>query len=234
MRKTILFIFFLQAISVFAQKNWTDAKGLKQGVWEKTYESGKVRYRGQFKDDVPFGKFEYYYESGAGLMSTVSYRGTSGVGYAVAYHRNGQKMAEGLYNDQRKDSTWTYYDEAGVLTQREQFELGTQTGRQITYYENGAVAEIIEFQNGVEHGLWLRKWSDGKQRTNGTFEAGHLEGDCKYFDEAGKLIAKGKYHNGLKHESWYYIENGEVVRMEVYRYGKLESETVYKDEQTEE
>jgi antitoxin component YwqK of YwqJK toxin-antitoxin module len=232
--KNILFAtLFLLSFSSKAQLNYTDAQGHKQGQWVKTYESGKKRYEGMFKNDIPVGHFKYYFEGEGGMMSEIMYRGTTGTGYAKAYHRNGVVQAEGIYRNQLKDSTWTYYDLQGVLTQREDFKGGELHGDQITYYENGAVAERISYEYGIEQGAWLRKWEDGTLRTKGTFEDGQLEGECKYFDEEGKLIAKGNYHNNKKHETWYYFEDNKVVRKETYRYGTLTGETLYNEESEE-
>ena len=44
--------------------NQTDVDGDKQGVWTKSYKNGKVRYKGQFKNNKPFGLFYYYQISG--------------------------------------------------------------------------------------------------------------------------------------------------------------------------
>ena len=114
--KFILFIFFLGFYAI-GQNNHTDALGKKQGVWEKKYVSGKTRYTGTFKDDMPIGTFTYYFEREGGVMSEVTYRKYSGVGYAQTFQRSGVREAEGIYNKQVKDSTWTYYSRAGVLTQ---------------------------------------------------------------------------------------------------------------------
>ena len=227
MKKILTSLILLFSLVSMAQVNHTDAKGRKQGAWVKTYESGKKRYEGAFKDDVPVGHFIYYYEGEGGIMSEIFYRGITGTGYAKAYHRNGMVQAEGIYKNQLKDSTWTYYDPKGVLTQREDFKGGELHGDQITYYESGNVAERITYEYGAEQGAWMRKWEDGTMRTKGNYVNGQLEGECKYFDEEGKLLAKGEYHHNKKHKTWYYFEDNKVVRKEEYRYGTLEGETVY-------
>jgi len=52
---------------------------------------------------IPVGTFTYYFEREGGKMSEISYRGTTGVGYAKLYHRSGSLQAEGLiYNAQVK------------------------------------------------------------------------------------------------------------------------------------
>ena len=42
--------------------------------------------------------------------------------------------------------------------------------------------------------------------------------------------AKGVYKRDKKHGSWYYFEENKVERKEDYRYGELESETIYDTE----
>ena len=67
--KYFIFLFFAWPVFRFSSlaqgsNNITDAKGFKQGKWVGTFESGKTRYEGSFKDNLPFGTFVYYYESG--------------------------------------------------------------------------------------------------------------------------------------------------------------------------
>jgi antitoxin component YwqK of YwqJK toxin-antitoxin module len=227
MKKILTILIAISSLSIYAQGNFTDASGKKQGKWVKKYESGKTRYTGTFKNDVPVGTFTYYFEREGGKMSEISYRGITGVGYAKLYHRSGVLQAEGIYNAQLKDSTWTYYSRSGVLTQREDYKMGVLEGKQLTYWENGRVSQRIDFVGDEENGSWIRKWDNGTMRTKGTYEEGQLEGECKFFDEEGKLIAKGPYHNGKKHGTWYYFEENKVILKELYRYGTLESETKY-------
>src|SRR6056300_447001 len=105
MKKIFTVLFALFSLSICAQGNLTDSSGKKQGKWVKKYESGKTRYTGTFKNDIPVGTFIYYFEREGGKMSEISYRGTTGVGYAKLYHRSGVLQAEGVYNAQVKDST---------------------------------------------------------------------------------------------------------------------------------
>jgi antitoxin component YwqK of YwqJK toxin-antitoxin module len=92
------------------------------------------------------------------------------------------------------------------------------------------LAEKKTFKNGAQEGVWLRKWEDGKLRTKGIYVDDQLNGECTYFDEEGKLLAKGVYKRDKKHGSWYYFEENKVERKEDYRYGELESETIYDTE----
>ena len=66
MRISLLFLSCLHVVAASAQPgadapNVTDAKGLKQGEWSRTWhDSQQVRYTGRFVDDVPVGTFTYY------------------------------------------------------------------------------------------------------------------------------------------------------------------------------
>ena len=60
-----VFLFILLPFLTFAQINQKDAKGRKQGVWQKNYPNSSVLiYKGQCKDDVPVGEFTYYDPTG--------------------------------------------------------------------------------------------------------------------------------------------------------------------------
>ena len=227
MKKLLLLFALFTGLAALAQVNQSDTKGLNQGKWVKKYESGKKRYEGYFKNNIPVGTFIYYFEREGGIMSEIAYRGETGVGFAKAYHTNGIIQAEGLYKNQFRDSTWRYYDKQGTLTQSEEYAAGVLQGAQVTYYESGKLAEKKIFENGAQEGVWLRKWEDGKLRTKGLYENDKLNGECTYYDEVGKLLAKGSYKNDKKHGAWYYFEKNKVILKEEYRYGQLESETTY-------
>ena len=187
MKKLLLLFALFTGFAAVAQVNHTDQKGLKQGKWVKTYESGKKRYEGYFKNNVPVGTFTYYFEREGGIMSEINYRGETGIGFANAFHTNGTLQAEGLYRNQLRDSTWRYFDKQGVLTQSEVFSAGVLDGAQVTYYENGKIAEKKIYEKGALEGIWLRKWEDGTLRTKGLYKEGKLNGECTYYNEESKL-----------------------------------------------
>ena len=60
MKKILLFLFCIPFITVAQKVNQTDDYGNKQGVWTKSYKNGKVRYKGQFKNNKHIGLFYYY------------------------------------------------------------------------------------------------------------------------------------------------------------------------------
>ena len=142
--KAIVIIFLLVSSSVllFGQSapdtiNRTDSKGRKQGVWKKTHPQNTVyQYVGQFKDDKPYGTFKYYYEDGA-LKSIVKFSNSGMLARSVSFWENGRVMSKGNYINQKKDSTWIYYDQYGYLNLAEQYSIGKLDGWRVVYYQLG-------------------------------------------------------------------------------------------------
>ena len=55
---------FVSTILYSQQKNIIDHNNLKQGEWHKKYQNGSLKYKGQFKDGIPYGTFLHYYNTG--------------------------------------------------------------------------------------------------------------------------------------------------------------------------
>src|SRR5690554_1764970 len=83
---------------LFSQLNQVDEKGRKQGVWMKTYDDDHdlIRYKGQFKDNRPVGKFIYYYPNGK-VRSIINHDENSNRSEAYFYHLNEKLIAHGIY-----------------------------------------------------------------------------------------------------------------------------------------
>ena len=64
MKSFFIVILIIPFISIGQTINIIDDQGKKQGSWYKYYNNGNIKYKGQFKDDVPQGLFFYYYNSG--------------------------------------------------------------------------------------------------------------------------------------------------------------------------
>ena len=83
------------------QLNFTDSKGLKQGLWRKTNELGQLKYEGSFKDGKPIGHFTYYYPGGQKKAET-NYANNGTLARTVLYHEVGGVKAKGNYLNEIK------------------------------------------------------------------------------------------------------------------------------------
>lgn len=230
MRLLILFIALFVTTSFLGQGdiNKKDSKGRKQGEWVTYYEnSTNIKYVGTFKDDIPVGKFKFYYPDG-GLKGINEYRNNGKDSYAVMYHPNKKVMSFGKYVDKKKDSTWVYYDEDENLSLTENYTNGELDGKQITYYPKGEfdkqprVLEITTYKNGLKHGDWAQYYKNGQKLSEGTYDIGDFVGKVIYYHSNGEKNHVHNYKNGVKHGFCYtYDKSGDEVGKVYYWKGRL-------------
>ena len=217
-----LFTLFLLFFSLFgdAQINQTDAKGRKQGAWEKNYANNSLRFKGQFKDDIPFGSFQYYHPNGQ-KRAVNTYRKSSGVCFSMQYDEEGRLIAKGKYIVEKKDSVWNFYDAKGILISTETYQLDQKKGLSKTYFDNGKVAEEMSFVEEKREGVWIQRIEDGTAVAKAHYIGGVLNGDAKYWDTSGTPVASGMYTNGLQHKTWIeYNSEGRPSVYVKYHWGK--------------
>jgi antitoxin component YwqK of YwqJK toxin-antitoxin module len=125
--------------------NQVDNRGQKMGQWQGYYEDGKVRYTGQFRNDRPYGTFNYYYPSGK-LRATNTFSVNGRVAHNKTFFEDGKIMAQGKYVAQKKDSTWCYYsDISGTLISEEEYTNDLLHGSLRNYFpENGQLSETCQ------------------------------------------------------------------------------------------
>lgn len=223
---------FLMLISSFCfSQNKVDANGKKQGAWSKLYKGTKIaEYKGQFKDDLPVGKFTYYYASGK-VKAIIMHQEGSTRSAAVYYHETGAIMSKGIYKNLKKDSIWLNYGPSGRLSVSETYVNDVLHGKRIVYivpedpsdfsqrisivsfYVNGLLeGDYLEyFDNGGlyvkgkylknrKEGLWEIYHLNGKIRSRENYTLGSRNGWCFAFDEQGKEVAKAYFSFGERLE----------------------------------
>jgi antitoxin component YwqK of YwqJK toxin-antitoxin module len=207
-------------VVVFAQdENKTDAKGRKTGKWKVKYENGITRYIGEFKEGKPIGEFKYYYESGE-LKSVVKFKSDGKTSYGTFYHseeNGGKKMSEGKYINQKKDSTWTYYDSGGALTYTQEYKDDLEHGKKFIYYVSGKKSEAFTYVNGKKEGDWAQYFEKGTKRASGKYVNDMLHGKLIYYhSSSGKSEQEIMYKNGVVHGlTSAYDEDGNLLK-EIY------------------
>jgi len=224
-RNFLLLLFLNFSVLSFGQDtlNLTDVRGLKQGLWKKTDTSGRKIYIGQFKDGIPYGYFYYYYPDGK--MKTESRISAGGKkARTVSYYTNGKKMAAGNYLNEKKDSTWQFFNETdGSLVAEEWYRLGIKDGPSKTYYPDGRIAESLTWKNGLKTGPWEQYYSDGKIKFRGSFLNNEKTSTFSAFGLSGQVMFTGQYSKGHQEGQWlYYDEKGKIIKKEFYKAGILE------------
>jgi antitoxin component YwqK of YwqJK toxin-antitoxin module len=130
----------------------TFQEGKRQGQAINYDEAGKKISVWQFKDDVPEGKWMWFYPDGNPLkLETFGSGYVSDIGEAIEpvearedeatltagikqgewkwWYPGGQIGIEGQYAGDAMDGTWTYYDRDGQVTETRQYKAGEQLNK---------------------------------------------------------------------------------------------------------
>jgi antitoxin component YwqK of YwqJK toxin-antitoxin module len=205
---------------VVLAQNKTDENGLKQGVWVKKDDKGNVRYRGQFKDDHPYGKFKYYGDDGS--IVTIMEFISPDTALATHYHPNQLKAAYGYYVNKQKEGVWRFYDRKGILLSVEEYKNGKKHGNYKVYNLDGSLSRETTFVNGVENGYRKTYNANGDLLTEGNYKDGVMDGVQKIYKD-GQLNIIGAYQHAVRDGEWkYYDESGNLIKTEVYKLGILQ------------
>jgi antitoxin component YwqK of YwqJK toxin-antitoxin module len=229
MRAQILIYFVLTIYSsLFAQFNQTDSNRRKQGSWQKLYSNSEVlQYKGQFRDDKPYGTFTYYFPSGQ-IKATIEHDTDGHHSRAFFYFENKMLMTEGFYLDQKKDSTWVNYNEQGLVIGVESFKNDKLNGKKIIYYLDGQIEteklnplSVANYKNDTLNGEYKEFFSTGKLKLIGQYKYGKLFGELKEYYPNGSLFKVSKFKEDRLH-GWCttYSNDAEEITKFFYQYGE--------------
>lgn len=244
MKKLIALLCCLLTMTLYAQVDTTginksDSKGRKQGVWKK-YENGKLVYEGQFKDNVPYGTFKYYFTNGK-LKSVSEFQQGVHKVKSTIYHENGKVASEGLFIDQIKDGVWNYYAKNGQLITIENYALGKRTGEWKTFSVEGNLLEETHYLNDKLNGVHKTYYTDGNVSLEETYLEGQRNGRCTSYLPKNVMSSTGEYLKGQRIGEWHYYDpkgkirtteehkNNRIVKTYIYLYVKGQAQKVNQD-----
>ena len=225
----ILLISLVCSTALWSQQmNVTDAKGKKQGPWQKTYpKSVALEYKGQFKDDKPVGTFYYYYPS-TKLKAIIKHDENSTRSACIMYHDNGVMIAQGIYRNQQKDSVWTHYGPSGRLSFKETYKGGKLNGLKTVYYvpedpndKSQRIARTENYVNDQLEGEFVEYFDVGGVKSKGMYQAGKPIGLLVINHPNGKPMIHERYKYGNRH-GWCiaFNENGVETGRKYFKFGQ--------------
>jgi len=214
-------------------QNQRDEQGRRQGSWQGTYPSGRVRYQGQFIDDRPTGTFRYFHNDGS-LRAELFHTPGNDTVSAVYFHRNRQRMALGQFVNNQRVGPWRFFSDMGVKLAENNYENGALQGKSVTFFPGGAIAETVEYMHNEKDGAWIQYFEDGSIRLTTTYSQDKLNGPFKLFNQNGKLLLEATYCKSLPDGTWkFFSDQGELEKEAVYKAGALVYETIYIERETE-
>jgi uncharacterized protein len=171
------------------------------------------------------------------------------VGRWLHLHMNGEKSAEGLYNQAGvKVGIWKYYRDNGKAKSVENMDTGEVTvysekgvkaehfflkndkieGQAETFYRNGERSSLIPYVAGVRDGKQTDYHENGIVAATYSYTQGKINGPYESFHPNGKLrirsTFKDDYYNG-KYEAYY--SNGALSSTGQYAEGREVGEWKY-------
>jgi antitoxin component YwqK of YwqJK toxin-antitoxin module len=226
----LIFLMFLLVSSVFAQNiNKKDAQGRKQGPWQKTYpNSSLLEYKGQFKDDKPVGTFTYYYKNNKVKMIIVHDAKTGRSRCQMFHEENGKLMANGVYQNELKDSIWDFYGPSGRKSTQESYKKGKLHGTYTIYYvpedindKSLKASYVANYVDGLKEGLVMEYFDTGVIKSRTPYIKGKRHGVVNIYHPNGKLMIQERWKNGEQH-GWQtaHDQTGKETGRQLYRLGE--------------
>jgi antitoxin component YwqK of YwqJK toxin-antitoxin module len=215
--KALILLLFILPLFAFAQRdtiNKMDKNGLKQGKWIKKDNSGNKIYEGFFKNDVPLGKFTYFYPTGKVKSKTLFYS-TPGQAYTAFYNTFGNKISEGKVNGEAKDSTWILYRSNDSVQAIENYNKGKKQGVFKRYHANGQLFEELTYKNDLREGLHKKYFPNGSKESEINITADKENGKAVFYYLDGQKCDEGAYKNGFRDGLWYHYSNTGVWEWQI-------------------
>ncbi|WP_339886927.1 hypothetical protein [uncultured Flavobacterium sp.] len=216
-----VFILLISGLS-FSQEsiNQLDTKGERHGLWKGTYEESKrPKYEGVFEHGKETGIFKFFDDTKAGkVIATRDFTKGNETCYVTMFDRKNNIVSEGLLINKEYEGEWKYYHkESKVVMSSENYKKGILSGVKKTFYDDGSVAEILNFSEGKRNGNYKKFGVNEKILEDLNYKNDELHGVATYYDGLGNISIQGQYNEGLKSGVWKTYEKGKVVKEETAR-----------------
>lgn len=209
----VIVLFAFLSCELFAQEvgerlpdgtliNYVDINKKKQGKWIKKYPSGKVKYEGQFENDIPIGTFKYYYSNGK-MKSYLVYHDDHSATVDM-FWENGKRFANGDYDaEKNRHSLWKMYNEHGSLIAEIPYNHGHAEGNVKIYYpDSDKLVLDCNYKDGMLHGYYKKYFKNGKLQEEGPYKERAKHGHWKLYSPTGMLEEEGEYVEGYREGEW--------------------------------
>ncbi len=203
--------------------NKTDENNKKHGDWHKFYEdSEQLRYEGTFVHGQEVGTFKFYDRKGGHPTAIKIYKEESEILEVIFYTIAGKKVSEGKMKLRSREGKWMYYHQDGVRMMTEEYYVNDLLdGERIVYFENGAVAQRVNYLKGKENGQETHYSEAGIVTKTYIHVDGKLHGPVKLYTLDGALLREGYYKNNKKHGTWKYYKNGKLEKTVKFPLNKI-------------
>lgn len=195
-----------------------DTLDRKQSDWKIYYETGELKAKGKYLNNLKTDEWIYYYPDGK-IEQRGKFRRDKFTGKWVWYYPNGNVWREENYDNGKEEGTFIEYDETGKVILKGQYFDGERTGKWI--YSVGDIIEEGKYIEGLKDSTWKSFYENGKLAEEGHYIQGVPNGKYRWYYPNGKLKVEGYYVMGRKEKKWFYFdENGQLYLTIQYRNDK--------------
>jgi antitoxin component YwqK of YwqJK toxin-antitoxin module len=129
------------------QRIWNFKNNKRNGVHREYFENGKIKFEGTYRDDVLTGKFKSLNEGGA-VEAEGSFDSSGFTGIIYSYTSSGIIEIVETYREGELFTTREYF-RSGELKNEWSWKDGLFHGTCRTFYENGKIASLDTYKNGL-------------------------------------------------------------------------------------
>ncbi|HOU97761.1 MAG TPA: hypothetical protein PLP65_02840 [Bacteroidales bacterium] len=195
-----------------------DSLDKKQSDWKLYYETGELKAKGKYINNIQSGEWIYYYQNGT-IEQKGKYKKGKIDGKWTWFYPNQKVWREEYYELGKEEGSFIEYNDTGKVILKGQYTEGERTGLWI--YEVGDITEIGKYTEGQKDSIWKSIYSNGKIAEIGTYVQGYPNGVYKWYYPNGKLKCQGFYVMGRKEKKWYnFDENGMLYLTVTYKNDK--------------
>ena len=183
-----------------------------QGEWTFYFESGKLKGKGKYVDNLKVGEWVYYYENGV-LEQKGTYKKGKPINDWNWYHPNEKLKRNEFYINGLIEGESIEYDSTSVVVSKGNYIAGRREGD--WYLKVGDHKEEGEYLDGDKHGVWVYTYDNNQTAFKGEFRLGIPIGKHKWYHANGKTKLEGKYEAGMKQGDWvrYNSSGAETIKI---------------------
>jgi len=137
------------------------------------------------------------------------------IGFVNYYYKSGkmyfQTPVRSLNPDVYSDGEIRFFSESGDKIKTITYQNGVENGLAVYYYSDGKEQLQGNYTDGKKSGIWKQWDPDGKYGI-GSFANDLPEGKWTFYYADGSLRSEGKFHNGIQSGVWTeYTETGDTA-----------------------
>ena len=149
MRLVFYVILTVMPTIFFAQKNYIDNNGLKQGEWKLYFPYNNdsiLSEEGRFINDLEDGLWIKYHDNGQ-VRELVQYKEGELSGVRISINKKGKLNDQEFFLDGKYHGLQLYFHETSKKKLEVNYRHGIKEGNSTSYYKNGRMQEHVYYVN---------------------------------------------------------------------------------------